>query len=314
VATLAVRTRSTPIALAAAALVAAASAGCRAAATDPHPYTLVDDAGDTLRLPGPPRRIVSLNPVITELVFALGAGERLVGRTSQCDFPAAATRVPDVGGWLPPNVEAVLARAPDLVLLYQSPSTAAAVSRLRALHVPAAAFRTDRLSDVSRLARVLGKPLGAGPAGARLAERYDTALAALERRSGRDTMGSVAIIAWDNPLLVLGAGSFVSEMVELAGGRNLFADVKPPSAPTSLEVLAARDPRVVLVAGTGAGGFTRPEWQTVTAVREHRLVVLADPALQRPSPRAPAAIAALRRTLDSVLRRPTLAGGSSDAH
>ena len=279
-----------------------AATGCRAPAAGARPITLVDDAGDTTRLATAPRRIVSLNPVITELVFALGAGNRLVGRTSQCDFPPEAARVPDVGLWLPPNVEAVLARTPDLVLLYQSPSTAPVIARLRALHVPAAAFRTDHLRDVSRLARLLGPALEAGPAATRLATEYDSSLAALRSDAGRDQPGPVALLAWDNPLIVLGAGSFVSEMVQLAGARNIFADVRPSSAPMSLEVLAARAPRAILVAGTNAGGFVRPEWQAVGAIRARRIVLLTDPALQRPSPRAPAAIAALRHTLDSVLR------------
>ena len=283
--------------------VAAAVPGCRRPAPVPRPITLVDDAGDTVRLVAPPRRIVSLNPVVTELVFAVGAGDRLVGRTSQCDFPPETARVPDVGGWLPPNIEAVLGRAPDLVLLYESPSTAPAIGRLRALHVPAAAFRTDRLRDISRLARVLGPVLEADPAATRLAAWYDSSLAALDR-AHRDPSGTVALVAWNNPLIVLGSGSFVSEMVELAGGRNLFADISASSAPTSLEVLAERDPRAVLVAGTDTGTFTRSEWQAVAAVRERRLLPLVDPALQRPSPRAPAAIAALRHTLDSVLARP----------
>ena len=168
----------------AAASLALAAFGCRGPAPDARAVTLVDDAGDTIRLSGPPRRIVSLNPVVTELVFALGAGERLVGRTKECDFPAQAARIPSVGPWLPPNVEAVLARAPDLVLLYRSPSTAPAIARLRALHVPAAAFRTDRLHDVSRLARILGPALGVAPAAAGLATRYDSSLAALGTGAG----------------------------------------------------------------------------------------------------------------------------------
>ena len=288
--------------------LALAALGCRARAPDARPITLVDDAGDTIRLAAPPRRIVSLNPVITELVFALGAGGRLVGRTRECDFPPEAARVADVGPWLPPNVEAVLARAPDLVLLYQSPSTGPAIARLRALHLPAAAFRTDRLRDISRLARLLGPALGAAPAAAKLAAGYDSSLAALGRSSGSDTLGPVALVAWDNPLIVLGAGSFVSEMAELAGARNLFADVPASSAPMSLEVLAARSPRAVLVAGTDAGGFASPEWQAVAAIRERRLLLLADPALQRPSPRAPVAIAALRHALDSTLRQQPSSG------
>ena len=80
-------------------LLALAAPGCRPTAGGTKPITLIDDAGDTVRLAAPPRRIVSLNPVFTELVFALGAGDRLVGRTSQCDFPAEAARVPDPAAW-----------------------------------------------------------------------------------------------------------------------------------------------------------------------------------------------------------------------
>jgi iron complex transport system substrate-binding protein len=277
-------------------LIAGLLVGCQPVV---HGQALVDDAGDTVRLVAPPRRIVSLNPVITELVFALGAGDRLAGRTSECDYPPAALRVPSVGPWLPPNVEAVVARAPDLVILYQSPATAPAIDQLRALHIPTAAFRTDRLSDVSRLARLLGPALTANPT-TDLATAYDRSLAVLRSTARSDSARTVVLVAWDNPLIVLGAGSFVSEMVELAGSRNLFDDVSQTSIATSLEAVAARAPRAVIVLGTSVEFATRPEWQAVTAVRQQRVLRLSDPRLERPGPRAPAAIAALRRLLDSA--------------
>jgi hypothetical protein len=95
-----------------AALAAAGLVACHPAGDRPGRAVVVDDAGDTLRIERPARRIVSLNPTTTELLFALGAGDRLVGRTEACDYPAAAAGVASVGGWLPPNVEAVAARAP----------------------------------------------------------------------------------------------------------------------------------------------------------------------------------------------------------
>jgi iron complex transport system substrate-binding protein len=285
-----------------AALLAAGLVACRPAGARPSRILVVDDAGDTVRLASPARRVVSLNPAITELVFALGAGDRLVGRTDACDYPAAAAGVPSVGGWLPPTVEAVAARSPDLVVLYQGPTTAAAAARLRTLGVAVLALRTDHLADVSRLARLLGPVLGAVHAADSLASAYDAALDTLRRAPRPGSAPPVVLLAWDQPLIVLGAGSFASELVELAGARNAFGDLESSSLQVTLESLVARAPRAVVTVGAMTSGFAaRPEWQALRAIREHRLLRLTESTYNRPSPRAPAAIAALRRRLDSAL-------------
>jgi len=116
---------------------------------------VVDDAGDTVRLPAPARRVVSLIPATTELLFAIGAGSSLVGRTSYCDYPPAAKAVPDLGDGIRPSIEAVLAQRPDLVTLYNSGQNAAVAGRLRELGIPALRVNTDALSDVDR---VVGSP------------------------------------------------------------------------------------------------------------------------------------------------------------
>ena len=95
---------------------------------------LVDDAGDTVRLPAPARRVVSLIPATTELLFAIGAGSSLVGRTSYCDYPPAAKAVPDLGDGIRPSIEAVLGQRPDLVVIYNSGQNAAVADRLRVGH------------------------------------------------------------------------------------------------------------------------------------------------------------------------------------
>jgi iron complex transport system substrate-binding protein len=284
-------------------LVACAGEPARRA---PRGLVLVDDAGDTVRLAGPARRLVSLNPLVTELAFAMGAGARLAGRTAQCDYPPAAREVPSVGGWIPPNVETVAARSPDLVVAYLSPSSSSAVARLRALGIPTLALRTDRLADVSRIARLLGPALGAASAAESLAGAYDAMLAAERAERPREPALGVVLVAWDNPLIVLGAGSFVSEIAELAGARNLFADLPQSSAPASLETVASRAPDALLVVGGPDGFVARPEWRTLAAVRA-RVLRLDDPALTRPGLRVPGAIPLLRARFDSALRlRPTL--------
>ncbi|HEU4649450.1 MAG TPA: helical backbone metal receptor [Gemmatimonadales bacterium] len=270
------------------------------------PRVVVDDAGDSLRLAAAPARIVSLNPTATELLFALGLGGRVVGRTRWCDFPPAARAVPSVGDGLPPNVEAVLQRQPDLVVIYRSAANDAAVQRLRDLGVPVLALRTDRLEDLSRAARALGAAAGVSAAGDSVAAVLDSTLARRQGQAAGALTTPVVIIASTEPPIAIGAGSYLHEVVELAGGRNLFAEVSTASAAVSLEAIAARNPEAIVAVGeASAAGFARPEWRVVRAVRDGRVIVLSEPALARLTPRASAAIAALRSRLASVtLRRP----------
>ena len=274
-----------------------AGCGARASTTAGH-LVVVDDAGDTVRLRQPASRVVSLSPATTELIFAIGAGDGLVGRTRWCDYPAAARAVPDVGDGLPPNVESVLARRPELVLLYRSPQNAEAAERFRAAGSAVLQLDFNHLADVSRLARLLGPLVGHAREGDSLARAFDQSLDRLRLRSDGVPASGVLILAWDQPPIAIGAGSFQSEILTLAGGRNIFADISAPSATVSIEAIAARDPALILVSDTGVPGFARrPEWNVVRAVRERRFVHLTSPAFGRPSPRAPALVQQLRARL-----------------
>jgi ABC-type Fe3+-hydroxamate transport system substrate-binding protein len=287
------------LSLRAIALLLGSLAACRAAGGSSTPFGLVDDAGTPVRLPHSPRRIVSLNPTTTELLFAVGAGARLVGRSRACDYPEAAADVPNLGDGFPPAVEAVAAVRPDLVVLYHSAGNAAAAERLRQLGIPTLRLRTDRLADVARAARLLGSAVGAARAGDSVATRLEAELA-VERSAERRTAGGtpVVLLAWDQPVIALGVGSFVSELVELAGGRNVFADLATASAPVSLEAIAARQPAVVVLAGSEMPGLEhRPEWRALRAVRAGRVLRLTESSANRPSPRAPEAIRSLRARL-----------------
>jgi iron complex transport system substrate-binding protein len=280
-------------------LVLAACGGAPAVGTGP--ILLVDDAGDTVRLARPAERIVSLVPATTEALFALGAGSSVVGRTTWCDSPVEALAVPSVGDGLEPNLEAVVARRPDLVVLYQSVGTAEAVVRLRALGIPAVQLRTDLLRDFDRALDLLGTATGRGEPAARLRARLDSALRASDFR---DPAGPrVLIVAWDQPPMTIGRGSFLHEIVERAGARNLFDDIASASAPVSLEAIAARDPDAILTTAESPGFLARPEWQVVRAVREGRVIRVAGTEFLRPGPRAAAAVAFLRSALDALGRR-----------
>jgi ABC-type Fe3+-hydroxamate transport system substrate-binding protein len=200
-------------------------------------------------------------------------------------------------------VVGVAGRRPDLVLIYHGGTNAAAAARLRDLGIPVARLRTDRLDDIPRLTRMLGDLTGRRRAADSVALAYSRALQR-ERALARagDSAGiPVMILAWDHPLMVLGGGSFVSEAVELAGGRNVFADVAAPSAPVALETVVERRPHAVLLMdAAGEALDRRPEWRTVAAVRGGHLIRLDQSAYNHAGPRMPAAIRALRARLSAT--------------
>lgn len=268
----------------------------------PGSMITVDDAGDSVRLAAPAVRIVSLSPATTELLFAIGAGDRLVGRTRWCDYPAAAHAIPSVGDGMPPSIEAVLARDPDLVLLYRSPQNAETLRQLRAAGVATLQLSMDHLADVGRLARLLGTVVGRSAAGDSLAASFSAALDSVAAPSApprKSVRPSVLMLAWGQPPIAVGAGSFQSEILGLAGGSNLFADLAAPSATVSIEAIAARDPDLILVTDSIATAIAlRPEWRVVTAVRERRFVHLPTTAFSRPGPRAPEVVRLLRTALE----------------
>src|SRR6266513_3783079 len=260
---------------------------------------VTDDAGRRVTLAAPARRIVSLLPSFTEILFAIGAGDRLVGRTAWCDYPPAALAVPSVGDGIPPNVEAVAARRPDLVVLYRSGPNATAAEQLERLGVRTMLFDLNRLEELGPVARRLGLLTGHQRAGDSLAAALDSLAVQLPIPSTQ----SLVFVVWDNPPIVIGAGSYIDRLAALAGARNVFHDIGSPSAQVSIETIAARDPDFVAVLSESAvlpPYATRPEWRVVRAVRERRFLFLPGQLFGRPGPRAAEAIRELRRRLEAA--------------
>ena len=252
-----------------------------------------------MHVTAPARRVASLVPATTELLFAIGAGPQLVGRTEWCDYPAEAARVPNLGDGISPNLEAIVAAAPDLVVLYNSTQNAGVAARLRELGIPALRYNTDALSDVGRVARILGSLTGHGREADSVASALDTALASASRPAGPDAP-DVLLLVWEQPPMTIGRGSFLSELVERAGGRNLFADVAATAGTVSIEAVAVRDPDLILTTADGPSAFMRrPEWQAVPAVRARRFIKAQGSEFSRPGPRTPAAIRELRAMLQA---------------
>jgi ABC-type Fe3+-hydroxamate transport system, periplasmic component len=258
----------------------------------------VDDFGDTVAVSAAPGRIVSLNPTTTELLYAIGAGARLVGRTTYDRIPAQVATVPDLGPGLRPNVEAVLAARPDLVILYASQDNRDAARRLRAAHVPTVAYRVDRVADFARVTAALGRLTGDTTAARATVDSVGRTLATTLVATAPLPRPRVFWFLWESPLLAVGGGSFLNELLHVAGARNVYDSLPQPSPAVTFEDLLRRDPDIVLASPTArAKMLADPKWRTLRAVREGRVLVFDTTIVNGPSARVGSSAVSLARLL-----------------
>ena len=257
-----------------------------------------DDFGDSLTLGAPPARIVSLNPATTELFFALGAGARLVGRTRYDLYPAEALGVPDLGNGMRPNLEAVLGVSPDLVVLYASNENRDAATRLRAAGVPTLTLRIDSIAEFRRAVMTLGRVLDDTVTARVVVDSVERTLARVRAATHRGPRPATFWKAWDSPVIAIGGGSFLTELVEIAGGRNVYGDDPRPSLDVTIEDVVRRDPDVVLAGPESAERMrAAPAWRALRAVREGRVLVVDTMLVGRPGVRLGEAAVSLARLL-----------------
>jgi iron complex transport system substrate-binding protein len=245
----------------------------------------VDDYGDTLRVAArAPRRVVSLNPTTTEIVFAIGAGGRLVGRSHWDSWPRAALAIPELGPAIRPNVEAILAAHPDLVILYASADNRGADRRLHDAGVSVAGLRVDDIDDFRRAVRVIGMLLDDSVAAAVVADSVERTLARVREATRGLRPVSVFFPVWYSPIITSGKHDHYTTLIELAGGRNIYADLDVPSPTVTMEDVVRRDPDVVLASPDGrARILADPRWKALRAVREGRVLAYDTNVVGRPS-------------------------------
>lgn len=246
--------------------------------------SLKDDFGQALAFDSAPKRIVSLNPVTTEILFAIGAGSRLVGRTHWDSWPDSAKLVPDLGDGLRPNVEVLLDAHPDLVILYASNDNRPAADRLRAAGIQSVALRTDSIAQFRRTTLLLGRLVGEPARAKNVVDSVQHTLDSVRAANASLPKTSVFFHTWDTPLITIGRNSFLNELVVIAGGRNVYDDIASASPVVTLEDVVKRNPDVLIVGpATAKSILASPQWQAVPAVRAKRVLVYDTNVVGRPS-------------------------------
>jgi len=277
-------------------LLLAATTACARDATQSAPEA--DDFGDPIIVRSAPRRIVSLNPATTDLIFALGAGDRLVGRTHWDVYPEAAKAVRDLGSGIRPNVEAVLGVRPDLVILYASKDNRAAASELRTAGVNTLSLKIDHIADFYYASRTIGRLLGDSARGAIVADSVERTLKRVRATTQSLDKPTVFWHIWDAPLITIGRGSYMNELIEIAGGRNIYGDVDQTSPAVSIEDVLKRNPRYIITGPEGSLKIMKdPRWSEAPAVRDRRILVVDTAIVGRPSVRLGEAAESIARLL-----------------
>jgi iron complex transport system substrate-binding protein len=269
------------------------------------PPAVRDDAGRAIQLDGPARRIVSLVPSVTETIVALGAADRLVARTDFDHAPELAG-LPSVGGGLDPSIEALVRLEPDLVVAWNARDDAGLRARLEASGVPVYAAAIEDTAGVFATIERLGVLLERDAAADLVARALRDTLAAIAREAAEGPRPRVLFLLDGAPPRTAGPGTFISEILSVAGGEPAYPALSGDWPAIALETVVANPPDVVLVP-IGEGEVpelgARPGWRRVPAVRDGRVVGVPGDLVGRPGPHLGRATRALRDSLRALAAR-----------
>jgi iron complex transport system substrate-binding protein len=245
--------------------------------------TVVDELDRTVHIPIRPERIVSLAPSVTEALFALEAGDRVVGVTSYCDYPHAARLKESVGDTLKPNVERIVALRADLVIVSTASQLESSVQKLEELGIPVYVTNPRSIEGVLESISAIGGIIGVADVARKLTDKLRSRISSTESRVAGGTRPSVFVILGSEPLITAGGASFINDLVSRAGGSSISADVSGDYPQYSLETSVAKQPQIIFLQ---AGGNVLPKRLRETpAARSGRVYRLDDDLLLRPGPR-----------------------------
>ena len=248
-----------------------------------------DDAGQEIHLKAPARRIVALAPHIAESLYAVGAGDRLVGTVDYSDYPPEAKKVPRVGGYSRIDLEAVAALKPDLVLAWESGNAATQVDKLKALGLTVYVSQPNKIENVADQLERLGQLAGTETVARQAAERFRQRLDTLRRANAGKAKVRTFYQIWKTPLMTVGGPQIISDAIRICGGENVFGNLKQMAPTVGVEAVLEADPEAIIATGMGDA---RPDWLNdwdkwtrLTAVRRNNLFHINPDIMQRHTPR-----------------------------
>ena len=267
--------------------------------------TARDDGGNTITLDKPAVRVISMSPHVTELLFAAGGGERIVGAVTYSDYPEAAKKIPRIGTNRQIDMERVIAMKPDLIVAWMHGSSERQIDTLRQLGIPifhSEPLKLDGIADnVQRLGQLLGTENVAQPAAAQIRAQF----AALTKQYASRPPVRMFYQVWDKPLYTLSGGSIVTDAMRVCGGVNIFADLKVTAPVVSIEGVLQADPEAIFgTAEKDYGGVTLwKQYTTMKAVRNGNLFTLDGELLNRAGPRMVDGTRAMCEMLEQARQR-----------
>ncbi|HEY3426201.1 MAG TPA: cobalamin-binding protein [Negativicutes bacterium] len=247
-----------------------------------------------------PQRIVSMSPGNTEILFALGAGDRVVGVTSFCDYPEQAKAKPKIGGFYTPDVETIVTLAPDIVFAAGDVQSRY-ISSLQQAGIPVVSIEPKTMPEVLAAITVISELIGEQANGAVLHAALANQLEQVHQLTKATTPRRVFLEVWDMPFLTVGSKSFISDIITQAGGISAAIDRDVDYTPCDFETLYAYDPETyITINRTQEESRTvsnRPELAEITAIKENQVYHMQDDILARPGPRSFTGLAQLAKLL-----------------
>jgi iron complex transport system substrate-binding protein len=277
--------------------------------TTPNAHAVIvvrDDRGSSVELPAAAKRIISLAPHITELLFAAGAGDRVVGTTEFSDYPVAAKNIPRVGNSSHLDLERIVHLKPDLIVVWWHATSELQLDLLRRFGIPLFYEEPHVLDDLPRTLLQFGTVAGTEPQARMAAEAFSARLAGL--RSGYAGRPPVRVFwqVWERPLMTFNGRHFVNDVLRLCGGINVFDQLSSLVPSVSIESVVAADPEAIITTTDAGGGDGLATWRRfpwMTATMRHNLIVLDAETIHRASPRILDGADALCEQLDEVRSR-----------
>jgi ABC-type Fe3+-hydroxamate transport system substrate-binding protein len=262
--------------------------------------TFIDDLGRKVYLAKPAQRIVSLAPSVTEILFAVGLNSEIVGVTTFCDYPPPAKLKAKIGAAVP-NLEAILALKPDLIIGNQDFLRPDVLAKLEQLRIPVFLLSPKTVEEILGHVAVVGRLVGHDKEARAVVEALRERLKDIRRRMASVKRVRVFYVINTEPLISVGAKSFIHQMLELAGSENIMSGTTVPYPKVSLEEVLRRDPEIILFPVGTNEGIPEAEqqrwrkWTSVSAVAQNRLYQVKGELLNRPGPRVVEGIEVLAR-------------------